>query len=117
SPYNLITWLGYAFGKGRAADHAAMLRPCGCRGRSCRGYRLGVGGMRIAGGEGDEQIAGTVAGNATGPGETKGSTASQAFQLMREKRRVCCNHDDDGTSFSFVNGAGDFLADFESTNR
>src|SRR6266550_4396098 len=78
---------------------------------------FGVGGMRIGGGEGNEQIAGAVAGNAPGPGETERSAAGQTFQLMREKRRVCCNHDDDGASFLFVNGAGNFLADFESTNR
>src|SRR5205814_8689567 len=41
TPYNLITGIGYAFGKGRAPDHAAMLRPCGCRGRSCRDCRPG----------------------------------------------------------------------------
>src|SRR5438874_3055821 len=79
--------------------------------------RFGVGGMRVGGGEGDEQIAGAVVGNAAGAGKTERSATGQTFQLMREKRRVCCNHDDDGASFLFVNGAGNFLADFESTNR
>src|SRR5205823_9340473 len=36
---------------------------------------FGVGGMRVGGGEGDEQIAGAVAGNAAGPGETERRTA------------------------------------------
>jgi len=34
---------------------------------------FGVSGMGIGGGKGNEQIAGTVAGNASGPGETKRS--------------------------------------------
>src|SRR5207248_9067418 len=43
---------------------------------------LGVGGMRVGSGEGDEQIAGAVAGNAAGPGETERSAARQTYQLM-----------------------------------
>src|SRR5438105_6213081 len=78
---------------------------------------LGVGGMRVGGGEGEEEIAGAVAGNAAGAGKTERSTAGQTFQLMREKRRIGCDHNDDGTRFLFVNGAWNFLADFESTNR
>src|SRR5438105_3331593 len=78
---------------------------------------LGVGGVRVGSREGDEQIAGAVAGNAAGAGETERSTAGQTFQLMREKRRVGRNDNDDGASFLFINGARNFLADLESTNR
>src|SRR5438105_14887664 len=70
---------------------------------------LGVAGVWVGGGEGNEQIAGAVAGNAAGAGETERSTAGQTFQLMREKRRVGCNHDDDGTRFLVVNGTWNFL--------
>src|SRR6266487_7116103 len=49
---------------------------------------FGVSGMGVGGGEGDEQIAGAVAGNAAGAGKTERSAAGQTFQLMREKRRV-----------------------------
>src|SRR5256885_10750295 len=55
---------------------------------------LGVGGMRVGGGESDKQIAGTAAGNATGASEAQRSAAGQTFQLMREKRRVSRDNDD-----------------------
>ena len=35
--------------------------------------------MRIGGGKGDEQIAGTVAGDASGSGETERGAAGQTF--------------------------------------
>src|SRR5207302_11400081 len=78
---------------------------------------LGVGGMRVGGGEGEEEIAGAVAGNAAGAGKTERSTAGQTFQLMRQKGRISRNHDDDGAGFLFVNGPRKFPADFDSTNR
>src|SRR6266576_7207352 len=44
---------------------------------------FGVGGMRVGGGEGDEQIAGAVVGNAAGAGKTERSATGQTLQLMR----------------------------------
>ena len=62
--------------------------------------RLGrVGGAGIGGRKRDEQISGAVAGNTARARQTQRGAASEAFELMRQQRRVRCDHDNNGTVF------------------
>src|SRR5947207_3810607 len=62
--------------------------------------------MRISGGEGDENIAGTIARNAAVAAKAERDTARESFELLREERRVGGNDYDDGAALSFVEWSG-----------
>src|SRR5258708_870370 len=61
--------------------------------------------MRIGGGESDEDVARTVAGNAAVAAESKGNAASQAFQLMGKKRCISGHDHDDRAAIDFLEGS------------
>ena len=67
-------------------------------------------GMRVGRGEGDEDITGAVAGDGAGAGKAEGCAACEAFELMRQERRIRGNDDDDGTDVSFQIASGRFGA-------
>src|SRR5882724_1532707 len=56
-----------------------------------------VGGSSagVGGGEGNEDVAGAVAGNAAVAAKSERDAAREAFELLRDERRVRGNHDDD----------------------
>src|SRR6266850_5854336 len=56
---------------------------------------VGGGSAGIGGGEGDEDVAGAVAGNAAVAAESQRNAAREAFELMRDERSVRGNHDND----------------------
>src|SRR6266516_4486067 len=78
--------------------------------------QVGVRGVRIRGGKGDEQIARTISGNASRAGETERRATGEAFQLVRQKRRISRNDDDNGADFLFINLAWNFFTDWNSRN-
>src|SRR5258708_29268506 len=55
-----------------------------------RSGRAGIGGR-----EGDEDVAGAVAGDAAVAAEPQRNPAREAFELMRDERRVRCNNNND----------------------
>ena len=55
---------------------------------------IGVRDLWIGCGKGNKQIAGAVSGDAAGARESKRDAARQSFQLMRQQRRVGCDHRD-----------------------
>src|SRR5258708_33025196 len=55
-----------------------------------RSGRAGIGGR-----EGDEDVSGAVAGDAAVAAEAERNPAREAFELMRDERRVRRNNDDD----------------------
>ena len=73
-------------------------------------HRIRIGNVRIRSGERDEQIAGTVPGNAASAGKPERSAPGQALQLSRQQRRVGRNDNDDRAGFLLVNRAGNFPA-------
>src|SRR2546422_71296 len=56
---------------------------------------VGSGSAGVGGGESDEDVAGTVAGNAAVAAESERNAPRQAFELVRDERSVRGNHDDD----------------------
>ena len=50
---------------------------------------------RIGSGEGDEDVAGAIAGNAAIAAESERNAAREAFELVRDERSVRGNNDDD----------------------
>ena len=63
---------------------------------------VGRRGARIGRREGDENVAGAVAGDTAVAPEAKRNAASEAFKLVRDKRRIGGHHNDDGTAVQFV---------------
>src|SRR6266436_9112414 len=56
---------------------------------------VGGGSAGIGSGEGDEDVAGAVAGNAAVAAKTKRNAPREAFELVHDERRVRGHHDDD----------------------
>ena len=68
---------------------------------------IGERRSRIGGGEGDEDVAGAVAGDAAVAAQAQGDAAGNALQLVREERRVGGDDHDDGAAIRFTErGAG-----------
>ena len=56
--------------------------------------------MRVGSGEGDEQIAGAVAGDTARASQPERSAPGDPFQLVRQQRRVGRDDNDDGAGFA-----------------
>src|ERR1700686_663576 len=67
---------------------------------------VGGGGAGICGGEGDEDVAGAVAGDAAVAAETERHAAGQALKLMRDEGSVRGDDYDDGAAIGFGEGRG-----------
>src|SRR5256885_14882652 len=70
------------------------------------GHATGFGGAGVSGGEGDEDVAGTVARDAAVAAETERDAAGQAFELMSNERSIGGDYHDDGTTLGHGRGNG-----------